>query len=56
VQEIKKFKWAKSYVTLQEERLFAKALRAQKFFSRDEIFGLHTVLCYKYYPQNAVIV
>jgi len=52
MQERKKFKWAKSLVTLQEERLFAKALHAQKFFSRDEIFGLHIVLCCKYKPQN----
>ena len=41
-------KWAKSHVTLQKERLFAKALHAQKFFSTYEIFGLRTVLCCKY--------
>ena len=48
MQERKKFKWANSHVTLQKERLFAKAVRAQNFFSRNEIFVLHTVLCYKY--------
>ena len=47
MQERKKFKWAKSHVTLQKERLFTKALHAQKFFSTDEIFGLRTVLCYE---------